>query len=332
MSTEDTGLLEEFDAAFEGDNAKPEGAPVKAEDIKSPDEATAEQVAESELETESEPSTSAAEPDESGPEKVETVTPQEKTWKDLGFPEYENLSREDIAVQLKQRKKERDYLNDVYGRQANELGELRKQQVEKPKEPEEPDFPEMSEPELIAFKMAYEQNPAQALANYLTPHLEKMTERKIQEAVNAGFEGPLGKTLMKQTEQLELGHLMVVHPDAKDCMAEIKTLDSEKSLGPQRRPYEELYQLAQLWKNKDPYFNSVYALMAQHPTIAIQQAQSFALSERASSKEETDAELEQIEQENRDADKLNPKRTVKSAGAQTQVFSDIGEAWDSIQD
>jgi hypothetical protein len=314
MTEETKETFENLGAAFDGvvDDEQ-------HEEPKTPDEA-----ADAELDRAEEDQVPAQETKEEQPEEV-----VEDNWETLGFPEFKDKSLKEIAAVLVQKNKETDHRNYLYGQQANEVGalrkeveELKKQTVPKP----EPVKEGLEEAEIENFQQMMIDDPMAALNKYYGPQVEKLVEARMNEAVTSG---PISKKLIEQMDAIEVKQLRASHPDIDEFASQMTALDAKEALGPQRRPGEELYQLAKLWKSNDPAWEATYGLMARYQQMPFSEAHAFAVAKQVPAGEVT---KEDVVKEIKTLQSANPKKTIKAQAEEAKVYSDEDEAFDSVID
>ncbi len=264
-------------------------------------------------------------------EKTEELQPEVvvEDWESLGYPEFKDKTPKEIAAVLKQKNTETDYRDQLYGQQANEVGALRKEVEELKKKPvavEEPEKTGLSETEIDDFQDMLRTDPAAAIGKYYGPQVEKIVESKVAEAVASG---PISQKLTEQMDAMEMKQLRASHSDFDEYSSEMTAIDDQKSLGPQRRPCEEIYQLAKLWKNKDPLWQPTYDIMARYQQMPFSEAHAFAAS---SSKQSSAPQVkkEEVVEQIRTLQDANPKKTTKAQANTVTVYSNEDEAFDSV--
>lgn len=223
-------------------------------------------------------------------EKAEADAPVPKTWKDLDLEDFEGKSQEEIARIIVQERRESEHSRKVYGEQGEELGALRKFKTDtevekaKPKEEKEPDLldtmPEMTEGEILDFNAIYEKNPVKAMLKYGGATIKQMIASQLKESLAGKVEGAVGETIAEQKDSIAYSNFLSKHDDVETFLPLMHTLDSEKHLGLQNRPYEELYELAKLGPHTqgvivNPLYQPIYSLMAEHPTFTFKKALKF---------------------------------------------------------
>ncbi len=261
------------------------------------------------------------------------VQPEEKVvtedWESLGYPEFKGKTPKEISAVLTQRKTETEYRNTLYGQQANEVGALRKE-VEELKNKsvvEKPEKKGLSDAELEDFQDLLRTDPAAALNKYYSPQVEAMVKSKMEESMASG---PINQKLIEQHDAMEIQHLRSIHPDFVEFSSEMTALDDQKALGQQRRPAEELYQLAKLWKSKDPAWLETYNIMKDSPQISFSRAKGYATG---SSKQAVvpiaPIEKDKLIEEVKDLQDANPKKTTKAKTDSTKKYSTVDAAFES---
>jgi hypothetical protein len=315
MTEETKKTFEDLGAAFDG--------VVDDEQPKEPE--TPNQVAEVELEKTEKEEIPVQETKEEQPEVVED-------WESLGYPEFKGKSPKEIAAVLKQKSKETEYRDRLYGQQANEVGALRKEVEELKKRPvaeEKPEVTGLSEAEADDFQDLFRTDPAAAIDKYYGPQVEKIVESKMAEAVASG---PINQKMIEQLDAIEMKQLRATHADFDEHSSEMTALDAKEALGPQRRPAEELYQLAKLWKSNDPLWQATYGMMARYQQMPFSEAHALATASNKAPAGTPQVKKDDLVKEVKDLQDANPKKTTKAQADNVKVYSDEDEAFDSITD
>jgi hypothetical protein len=215
--------------------------------------------------------------DETKSKTPETKVAVEKSWTELGLPQYEELTKEQIAERIRVTNKE-------YGRATSTIGELRKQigsivqDTVKPSESKETKkdileaIPNLSESDTIKFNEMYVVNPAKAILTFGGDTIKQMVRDELKNTVPKD----LDEILTKKTEQERFITFLSKNnltPDSPE-IEWMKKVDTEYLTG-QNRSYEELFELQTMWKNKAEGVEDVYDMMKRHPTMSISEAKGF---------------------------------------------------------
>lgn len=251
-----------------------------------------------------------------------------KSWKDFGLDEFEGKSAEDVAKAVSQLRREKDYQNQLYGRLTNELGELRKFKDEtektlKAQPKKEPAETVMTPAQLQVFNEEYEKNPAKALLKYFGDDFKAVIREELKTAMGeTSVEDMVGET----AERLEISQLQHNHPEDADNLigtleepGPIMILDQKENLGTQRRPLEELYQLAKMGLANDQLYSPVYGLMKKYPQMPVAEAKNIAQLQLT----RPDAAAQKIEQAKATAAKLDTVSTHAKSAPKSDTSGEV---------
>ncbi|MFA5381895.1 MAG: hypothetical protein WC356_01930 [Candidatus Micrarchaeia archaeon] len=254
----------------------------------------------------------------------------EKTWTELGLPQYEGLSKAEIAERV-------SITNREYGRATNTIGQLRKQigtvvDTQKPANSKETKedvlaaIQNLDEAETVKFNAMYEVNPAKAILTYGGDAIKEIVRAEIENRVPAN----LDVLLQKKADAEKFANFMSSHSDITDGELEwMKQVDTEYLAG-QERPYEELYELSQMWKNKAENVEDVYNMMKKYPTMSIAEAKKFTTkavpAATTVSKEKVAETVKKLTNAN------HTSQTSKTAEDIPDNIGSVQEAFDSVTD
>jgi len=256
-------------------------------------------------------------------EQADTTAKTERTWADLGVGDFEGKSNEEIARSVLQQQKDSDFRNKIYGEQASELGELRKfkaEQQAKAAAPKEEvglfeQIPDMTEGQIADYNALYEKNPVVTPLKLGESYIRKMIAQELQ-AQREDVKSFVGESIEAQRDSIAFTNFLGKHEDAQQYTPFMKFLDGEQYLGAQKRPYEDLYNLAVLGKAKDPLYDSAYQLMAKHPTLSFEDAKIFA-KQKAGSEEQAAEKHQKLEKELDKIDSVNSSSSTANRKSDT---------------
>jgi hypothetical protein len=267
---------------------------------------------------------------ETGEETAKTEVVAEKTWTELGLPQYDGLTKEQIAERVQ-------FVNREYGKATNTVGELRKQinsvvsEAVKPDERKETKksileaMPPLSETETDEFNRIYvtEQNPVKAILQFAGEPIKQMIREELKNQVPKD----LDLMVAKKTDEIKYNTFLSQH-DLTDDSPEVvwmKQVDTEYLIG-QNRPYEELFELSQMWKAKEEGAEQVYSLMKKHPTMTLKEAKTYIPKKTAQT-----VDTKKIASDVKKLDNANhTSKTVQKSDNTLQNFSSVHEAFDSV--
>lgn len=266
-----------------------------------------------------------------------TAKPKAKSWKDLGLVGFEGKTDEEIAKAILEERaragseqRDHDFRRRVFGEQADELGELRKfkkEHEEKAAQSAKTDpldlLPDMTDGEIVDFNKIYETNPVKAVLKYASPHLKKIISEQINSALTEQIGEAIGESMAAERTNLEFNDFRSKNEDAETYWPFMRTLDDERYLGKQSRPFSELYELAKLGPYAEgtvvnPLYEPTYLLMAKYPNMTFKEAHSFA-KQQASSPEAAEKKRAALE---KDITKID---SVNTASAVTQKSKGTGK-------
>ena len=209
--------------------------------------------------------------EESGPEPGDELEPTvEKSWAELGMHErYDSMTREQIAADIL-------HGNTVHGRQAEEVGQLRKQlaaveeqfagvkkAADLPVEVKQ-EVKKMSEAELGRWLEDLQTDPHMAIQSILGDNYGRRTEEElsklIDERINDGLQGYHGYT----EDQAAMAD-----PDYRLLAGYIETLKGQDHFG-NTRPTMELLELGRLVHTDKESADAVYDAMKRFPGVPMQ--------------------------------------------------------------
>jgi hypothetical protein len=218
-------------------------------------------------------------------ETVKTVEPKkeqsvaEKTWTELGLPQYEGMTKEQVAERI-------SLVNREFGRATNTIGYLRKQIISAVHDTVKPadvkdtktdilaSMPNLSESDAIKFNEMYEVNPAKAIFAFGGDTLKQIVRDELENSVPNN----LNEILNKRTEQERFNTFLTKNNLTKDSseiewMKEIDT--NPEYLGGQNRAYDELFELCSMKKSNADGVEEIFSTMKRHPTLSIAEAKIF---------------------------------------------------------
>ncbi len=264
-------------------------------------------------------------------EEPEAKAVGEPTWTELGLPQYEGLTKSQVAERI-------SFINKEYGRATNTIGELRKQIVSavdstvKPSESKETKksildaMPSLSEEETIKFNEVYAQSPAKAVMMFGG---DTMVKQMVEELLEKKMPKNLDSILAEKTESIKLetflakNNLTIDSPEVEW----MKKVDTEYLAG-QNRPYDELYELCQMWQKKDGDSSKVYELMRKHPTMTLKEAKTLIPKKQAAVVDKTKV----VNDINKLKNANHTSRTVKASEDNMQTAESIQEAFEKYND
>jgi hypothetical protein len=313
--------------AFNADNEElKDEKVVKAEEAAQAEEASVVDETQSgeieKTETKSEPETGA----ESETKVAETKEP---TWTELNLPQYEGMSKAEVAERI-------SFINREFGRATNTVGELRKQlngvitNNMKPAEAIETKksvldaMPKLSESDAIRFNEIYAESPVKAIMMFGG---ESIIKQMVSDEISAKVPKDIDSIVNKKTEEIKYESFLTKHNLTEES-PEVQWIKQvrEDYLTGQNRSDEELFGLAQMWKAKDENAEFVYSLMKKHPTMSFEEAKSFLPKKTAQAVNKTKVE--------NDLNKLNnanhTSQTKKVSDDTMTVYESVAEAFGSV--
>ncbi len=321
--TEQKEQIPDIDAAFDDEQSTSE-----VEDAEAQTTETAGQTPAKEKGSESE-STAEVE------QKQDVVEQDKDEWTKAGMPEFSGKSPDDIAKILKQRYAEDEHRRQVLGRQAQELGEIRKRMDEfeqartAPEQAQKKDvtITPLSEQELDDFNELWAQHPGAALQKYASNVFKEIVQQALSEQLAGN--GAIGQHIRRNTEavqqEIAWNNLCAKAPDAPQYIPKMRVLDDPQNLGQQARSTDELYALAKLHDEDKPLYEAVYVLCKKHPTLSVEEAKRFA-SQQVHGQEAAEAKKRQLAAKVQKVDIANNTAVGRKA-AQEKVMT-IDEAFD----
>lgn len=217
-------------------------------------------------------------------EEVAAEEPQANPWSEFapskfGLDErYDSMSPDQFAREIK-------YRNEVYGRQANELGEMRRQYQEAQEKlkrfMEAADKPVEKQPEqdgitdeIITqqfYQLMEKGQPQKALELLLKDRMTpKFDDEAFQKAVDERVREHLNQFQQHTAEESIKGD-----PDYPMYRGYIDILRQDEHLGNTRKP-AELLAFSKLNAENNALGNLVYSNMKQYPTMSFDDAKKFA--------------------------------------------------------
>lgn len=258
-------------------------------------------------------------------DKVESETEvTEKTWTDLGLPQYEGLSRAEVAERVKS-------TNRNYGEATNTVGELRKKlntvinDTVKPSESKETKksiieaMPNLSASQTEEFNDIYAESPVKAIMQFGG---ESVIKQMVQEELKTRVPQDLEKIVSARTEQVQYEAFKAQHNLTDDSpeIVWMRTVDTEYLAG-QNRSYGDLFKLCQAKKNKEEGFDQIYGLMKKHPTMSFDEAKTFIPKKQVQIVDKTKVEKN-----------VNKLKNANHASQTTKVTDDNMETPGSVQE
>lgn len=166
------------------------------------------------------------------------------------------------------------YMNQQYGKQTNELGELRKLKAEyeqlknqitgQPKKEQSQADPVMTEVENEMFIRMFNDNPAKAIEKLLIPKIKSQLSAQLKDELAGELKKEIAPQFEVKASELatnnEIRMLCLAHPDAPQFAPLMQMLMSEEHLG-DGLEYEQVYQLAKLASSNEPLYRAAYGLM-----------------------------------------------------------------------
>lgn len=273
-----------------------------------------------------EPKTVEVKKEEIPAETIVKTEEKEPSWAELGLPQYEGLTKKQIAERVATTNRE-------YGRATNTIGELRKQigsvvnDTIKPKDVVETkkdilaSMPNLSESEIIQFNEVFSVNPARAILMFGGDTLKQMFREEIDNKVPQN----LNQILEKKAEEQQYHTFLGNHPEITEAELDwMKVVDTEYLKG-QNRPYDELYELSQMWKNKTDDVEDVYLTMKRHPTLSLSDAKRLSIKSISNVQPVKSISKESVE---KTIKKLN---NANHTSQSTQIADDVPDNIDSVQ-
>jgi hypothetical protein len=267
--------------------------------------------------------------------KLETETvvaeTKEKTWTELGLPQYEGMTKEQVAERI-------SFTNREYGRATNTIGELRKQigsvvrNTIKPAESKDTKadilaaIPNLSESDTVKFNEIYATNPAKAILTFGGEGIRQMVKDEIKSVVPKD----LNEILTVKSEQERYNSFLLKNnltPDSPE-VEWMKTVDTEYLTG-QNRSYDELFELQTMWKNKTEGVEDVYDMMKRHPTMSISEAKRFVQKTGATIPVVQTVDKNKVQETIKKLNNANNTSQTVKTSEDIPVFNSVQEAFDS---
>jgi hypothetical protein len=258
------------------------------------------------------------------------VEKTEQSWTELGFPQYEGMTKAEIAERI-------SFVNKEYGRATNTIGELRKQisaatNVEATKSEQKnaksdiiASMPKLSPEQAIEFNEMYEQSPVKAIMMFGG---DSVVKKIVQDEISDRVPKDIDTILNEKTERIRYETFLSNHSLTENS-PEVLWINKVKTeyLTGQNRPIEELYELSQMWKNKDEYCKQVYSLMKRHPTMTLEEAKNF-VPKKNSNMVDKAAIVNNVKKLN---NANHTSQTTKVSEDNMKTFASVQEAFDSVE-
>jgi len=221
-------------------------------------------------------------------------------WGSYGFPELVGKDAEYVKNHF-------SFTRRQYGRQANELGELRRraeelkklrEQVTGKETPAKEIVSEMDDFELQAFANLFNQNPHAAIDKFIKPGLKESLKADLIKELREEFGKTVDEKVGSLATEQEWQAFTARHPDYEPHLDVMRTLMTNEYLS-ENVPYEEVYKLAVLAKEEASLFSDTCALMAKG--LPFEQAKGYAAAKVHQSA-------------NADGKKAQVKKEIASAG------------------
>lgn len=320
-----TDEIKEAKTVAEAFNIQDEVVKEVVEDVTATDQVNAsvdDETQKGEVEVKSE--AQATEKQESEPAKTEP------TWTELGLPQYEGMTKAEIAERI-------SFVNKEYGRATNTIGELRKQintavsDTSRPSEAKEAkqnivdSMPKLSTEDTIRFNQVYEESPVKAIMMFGG---DSVIKKIAQDEISARVPKDIDTIFNEKLERLRYESFLEKHSLTENS-PEVVWINEVKTnyLTGQNRPIEELYELSQMWKNKDETTEPVYTLMKKHPTMSLDEAKSFVRKPNPNAVDKA-----QIVNNVKKLNNVNhTSRTAKVSDDTMKTFNSVQEAFDSVE-
>lgn len=205
--------------------------------------------------------------------KAEEVTEEvkEKTWAELGLNErFDGMSRADIAGDILHR-------NTVHARQADEVGQLRKDLAARDEKlaniTKAADLPvevkaevkKMSAQELERFLMDFQTDPDEAMDRRFGERFGRRSDKEIKELMSEVAQDVVSGYHGYTQEQTAMAD-----PDYQSCAGYIKMLQDEEHFG-NTRSTMELLELSRLVLTDKESADPVYEAMKRFPSVPMQE-------------------------------------------------------------
>jgi len=261
--------------------------------------------------------------------KTEQFKKTEQSWTELGFPQYEGMSKAEIAERI-------SFVNKEYGRATNTIGELRKQintainaqsnksEQNSAKSDIVASMPKLSSQEAVAFNEMYEESPVKAIMAFGG---DSVIKKIVQDEISARVPRDIDTILNERTEQIKYNSFLEKHSLTENS-PEVLWINQVRSdyLTGQNRPIEELYELSQMWKNKDESCEQVYGLMKRHPTMTLSEAKGFVTKTNSNVVDKTKIvnNVKKLNNAN------HTSQTAKVSDDNMKVYASVQEAFDSV--
>lgn len=229
------------------------------------------------------------------PESQPEAEPVSYDWKGYGLEDLSERKPEEIAQEIKTLR----YNKDLYGRQANELGSLRKQYEEAQQRIAEFEklagrepAPQAAQPSVFD-EMQREQmmrefekgNPIDYFHKHLSERFNESyaTKDSVQEMIQKALEEGFGK-YAQWNEQQQASQ----DPEYEMYQSYIKTLQDDQYFG-NTRPTKELLEFAKFRANEkdEELVNMAYNLMREYPNMRLDTAKKWAAMDLAQQRLDT---------------------------------------------
>ena len=206
----------------------------------------------------------------------------EEKWADYGLEQFDGLKRKDIAEQIK-------YTQQLYGRQSNEYGSMKKklaeyeerlakfQQIANPNasagattQQAADAFPEMTKGQLEDFYQQFELNPAKAIHDLLKDKMGRRSDEDITKLVNERINESLWRY-----HQYNESQQVASDPDYNKHQAYIDLLKEPENLGTTRSA-KDLLEFSRLHEQNKALANLVYDRIKRYPQMPFTEAKEWA--------------------------------------------------------
>lgn len=263
-------------------------------------------------------------------EKAEVAEVTEKSWTELGLPQYETLTKEQIAERVRT-------TNKLYGEATNEVGTLRKQVMSVVKDEVKPAdsketkknileaMPNLDAGDTLKFNEMYATNPVKAIMTFGGESIIKdMVKAELDNRVPKDIDAVVNERL----GAVEFNSWLKQHDLTKDHpkIEWMKVVDKEYLAG-QNRSYDELFELSNMWEAKEEGVEQVYGLMKKHPTMSLKEARSFVPKKTQTvDKDKILKDVKKLTNAN------HTDKQVRKADDTVEVFDSVQEAFDAVSE
>ncbi|MFA5163822.1 MAG: hypothetical protein WC441_04895 [Patescibacteria group bacterium] len=249
-----------------------------------------------------------------------TVTQEPSVdWSKYGLSNLSGKSPEEIANFLK-------YQNRIYGKQQNEIGEMRKKlaefesksQMTSPQSTEvKAQMADMDELELAYFAEAFNKNPRSALNKLLKDSILPELMPEIFKQVKEKYDPVIKETSESLAVKNEFVSFTREHPDYRQYEDVMKELMTDAYLG-DKFEFNEVYKLAVMADKEQSLFNETCKLMKRG--LLFDEAKDYA-SLRKNAIPSAQAKIDQIKKDVTQAAMGGKRTTTKQAASESKSMT-----------